>query len=49
METLAFIYENRPQQQHQHRSGVHLGNCTLDTAARSPEEVVGTILAQLAL
>jgi hypothetical protein len=40
-ETLTFVYENVPQEQHQHRSNRHLGTCSLDTASRVPQTITG--------
>lgn len=41
VETLAFLYENNPEQRHQARSPRHLGSCTLDSTSRAPQELVG--------
>lgn len=41
VETLSFLYENDPQQRHQHRSGRHLGSCSLDATSRTPQEMTG--------
>jgi hypothetical protein len=40
-ETLTFVYENVPHEQHQHRSNRHLGTCSLDTASRTPKTITG--------
>lgn len=39
--TLAFLYENNPQQRHQGRSPRHLGSCTLDSTNKAPKEMTG--------
>jgi len=41
VETLAFLYDNNPEQRHQARSPRHLGSCTLDSASRTPKEMTG--------
>ena len=41
VETLAFLYENNPQQRHQARSPRHLGSCTLDSTNKAPTEMTG--------
>lgn len=41
VETLAFLYENNPEQRHQARSPRHLGSCTLDSTNQAPEEMSG--------
>lgn len=41
VETLAFLYENNPEQRHQSRSPRHLGSCTLDSTNRAPKEMTG--------
>ena len=41
-ETVAFVYENTPQQKHQHRSPRHLGTCQLDPTDSSPRQMIGT-------
>lgn len=41
VETLAFLYENNPEQRHQARSPRHLGSCTLDSTNKAPEEMAG--------
>ena len=40
-ETLTFVYENVPQQQHQHRSQRHLGTCSFDIGSRTPKAITG--------
>ncbi len=41
VETLAFLYENNPEQRHQARSPRHLGSCTLDSTNKAPEKMAG--------
>jgi len=41
VETLAFLYENNPEQRHQARSPRHLGSCTLDSTSKAPQEMTG--------
>lgn len=41
VETLAFLYENNPEQRYQARSPRHLGSCTLDSTNQAPEEMSG--------
>lgn len=40
-EAVAFLYENTPQQRHQHRSPRHLGACQLDPTQQAPAEMAG--------
>ncbi len=39
--SLAFLYENNPEQRHQARSPRHLGSCTLDSTNQAPKEITG--------
>ena len=41
-ETVAFVYDNEPQQKHQHRSPRHLGTCQFDPTESSPTQMTGT-------
>jgi len=41
VETLAFLYDNTPEQRHQDRSPRHLGTCLLDPASKAPREMAG--------
>jgi SMODS-associating 2TM, beta-strand rich effector domain len=41
VETLSFLYENVPEQRHQHRNQRHLGSCSLDLTSRTPQEITG--------
>jgi hypothetical protein len=41
VETLAFLYENNPEQRQQARSPRHLGSCTLDSTNKAPKEMTG--------
>ncbi len=40
-EWLTFVYDNTPMLNHQHRSGRHLGTCTLQPGSRQPAEIRG--------
>lgn len=40
-EWLTFVYDNTPSQRHQHRSGRHLGTCSLRPGNRRPVEIEG--------
>jgi hypothetical protein len=40
-EAVAFLFENIPQQRHQHRSHRHLGACQLDPTEKAPAEMAG--------
>lgn len=41
VETLAFLYENNPEQRYQDRSPRHLGSCSLDCPSKAPKEMTG--------
>jgi hypothetical protein len=41
VDRLAFLYENDPLQEHQHRSQRHFGSCTVEPASLTPLEMSG--------